>query len=145
MVRFIPVDTLTARFGGGRLGDAPACEKDDDGTCQALGDPAAAAARLVKLGFELARRWLMDALEGADRPSELRGDAERASNAWVMGVPYPDPLADESSFPHVEPVGGPGCERLTADNLGDGMGDPRSGVRGAMIPSSCCLRRPPPP
>jgi hypothetical protein len=85
MVLLIPVDTLTARFGGGRLGDdAPTCEKDDDDeACHALGDPAPAAAaaeRLVKLGFGLARRWLMDALDGADKPSELRGDAARAAS-----------------------------------------------------------------
>ena len=82
MVLLIPVDTLTARFGGGRLGDdAPTCEKDDDDeACQALGDPPAAAERLVKLGFGLARRWLMDALDGADKPSELRGDAARAAS-----------------------------------------------------------------
>jgi hypothetical protein len=66
-VRFIPVETLAVRFGGGRLGDA-AGKANDDGTLKLFtGDPAA---RFAKDGFGLARRWLMDPLEGADSPSE---------------------------------------------------------------------------
>lgn len=93
--------------------------------------------RLFKDGFGLSPRLrLMLALAGADKPSEPRPSAD---DGCVRGVPYPDPEAEESS--HVV-VCCPGRDRFTADSLGEGIGDPRSGVRGAIMPSSCCRRFP---